>query len=237
MPSWDDVAEEAQGGLLMAYDGVVTDAYFAKHSGGGNKLVIETRLDHPEDYPFVKDGKKESWYWLPKGWTPQRNGASAVNTLPNEKTGEISTKFWAASSVGQLVTQLRTIDPEGKTLTNGLPTEAAYWKGLGHVRFGPVPVPNREKDDTTGKYKTVGTNDVSMPVELLDTASPAEDFDVSILGWDPTTLDLARAAAASAKDYAGFVQAAVPAMPGNPALQAITSKDPGERIFAALKPF
>lgn len=240
---WDEFVDDRQGGLLMAYQGGSgIDAYFGPGKFG-DQLTIEVLLANPEDYPHIKEGKINNWFGLPNGWRVEGNGAKIVPVAWTAKNGnpqEAPSKLRADSPAGQLITQMQKIDPDGLTLANGNPYEALYWKkSLAGAKWGPVNVPSRKQDEA-GEWKEVpGGKNVPMPVELVFTGSNGHmpDFDVSSLGWDPTTLDLARAAAASAKDYAGFVQAAVPTMPGNPALQAITSKDPGERIFAALKPF
>lgn len=238
MPSWDDVAEEPQsGGRLLAYTGVHTDAYFSTHEKGGNKLVVDVLLDNPEDYPYIKSGTVSNWFFLPKGWEPQGNGARAVATEPG-KDGSLPTKFWASSPVGQLVSQMRVVDPEGKTLTNGLPQEAAYWKSLGHVRWGGVPIPNRVKQ-ADGGYKTEGTNDVSMPVELLGASSIPEVYDLNQLGASPEVLAELAKAANAATSYAAFIPAVyqLDGVKGTEVLAKIGDSKVGPLVYEALRSF
>lgn len=240
MPTWDDYAEESQGGgLLLAYENQGCDAYFAAHDNGGNKLVVEAVLAHPEDYPNIPNGTINNWFWLPKGWVPVRNGAA----VEYQGEGDVQTKFWASSPVGQLVTQMKKIDPDGASLVHGTPFEAKYWKtNLQHAKWGPVPVPHREKDES-GTWKTKGTEDVSMPVELLGTAgtngSAPADFDLASLQLSDEILVGLRGAAAASKSYSDFLPKAVsvPGLPSTPAWGQISNTETGPAILKALQPF
>ena len=241
MPGYDDYVDEG-GGLLLAYPGTTTDTFFMDGKFGP-QLTIDVLLDHPEDHPKIADGIIHNWFNLPNGWRVTKNGAvvEAVGwTAKNGNVQEPPSKFRNDSSIGQLLKQIKNIDPDGALLANGTPYAAALGKGIGHARWGAGNIPKRA--EVAGSWTDVpGGKNISMPVELLGQASGngqvSADFDLSSLGTDQATLDQLHTAANKASNYGEFVTGLIPTMAGTPVFAKIGDSTEGPKIYAALKAF
>lgn len=217
----------------MAYTGTIRNAFF-EEGKFSTQLTIEVRLDNPEDHPHIPDGVVKNWFGTGKGWTVNGNGAVAYTGDPR-KDGTVPTTFNGNTAAGRLCTQMRVVDPEAKTLANGTPLQADFWKALGHVRWGPVNVPKREQQPD-GSYKDVpGGKDVSMPVELLDDAgTAAAEFDPASLGLMDSDLAALTSLAHGASDSSAFISAVVTSgLPGE--VKTRVAGSDGAQIWESLR--
>lgn len=238
MPNaWDDYVDE-RGGLLLKYRSASVSAHF-DDGQFGPQLTIEATLEHPEDYPRIANGVILNWFNLPNGWRINGDKVEAVAwTAKNGNEQEPPTKFRNDSSIGRLVSQMKAVDPEGKTLANGSVYEAAYWNKTlsGLVQWDAVNTPKRVQNAEGTWVEDPAGKDVSMPVELLSAAgsngkAPAS-FDIQSLGADPTQLDILRAAATASKNVGEFQAAIIAPLAGQPVLGAVM-KQPGD-VYASL---
>lgn len=236
MPGWDDYVDE-RGGLLLKYQSKGVNAFFVD-GNYGPQLTIEATLTHPEDYPRISDGVILNWFNLPNGWRINGDKVEAVAwTAKNGNEQEPPSKFRNDSPIGRLVSQMKAVDPEGKTLANGSVYEAAYWNKTlsGLVQWDAVNTPKRVQNAEGTWVEDPSGKDVSMPVELLgqaDSNGHKPEFDIASLGATAAQLDVLRMAATSSKTLGEFQAAIIQPLAGQPVLGAVM-KQPGE-VYASL---
>lgn len=223
---WDDEVDERSGGLLMAYTGKVTDAFF-QDGEYGCQLNLHILLDHPEDHPNIPDGIVKNWYGTGPGWVAVQNG-TAVESAE-------ATKFNGNTECGRLVKQIQAIDPDGATLAAGTTKQAAFYKALSGD-WGPVEWKTNAFTGRDGQPVEAKVKAKTMPTKLASTNGRAPaGFDIGSLGATPEQLTILQTAANSTGSAVKFQEALIPQLGSLGAVGGEAMKHAAE-VYSVLAP-